>query len=218
MSVGEHISLPAVYGDEPSTAFGTAGNPTEGIEKTEIPQEEIAFGIIKPGFENDQKSIIEVIRENGLEVVYAQRSCLTPESVDVIYRSSVREHFYRAMKGYLIGKEVLAMIITGGGLESQDKLNTLKKSADGSDGPIRLMFSRDAQISPEEIVLWENQEHPRQDEVTVTLTQRNVLHSSDTNQDAIAGIRAVLGHRLYAHSINGTLPRELSGLVRTAKS
>ncbi|HET7529135.1 MAG TPA: hypothetical protein VFJ84_02825 [Candidatus Saccharimonadales bacterium] len=178
-----------------------------------LPQDEVAFGLIKPGFEKDQGPIIEVIRDSGLEVVYAQRSCLTPGSIDVIYRSSVAEHFYRAMKQYLIGKEVLALIITGAGPESQDRLNILKKSPDGSDGPIRLMFSRDAQLSPEEIVLWENQEHPRQDEVTVILTQRNVLHSSDTNQDAIAGIHAVLGHRLQAHSINGTLPGELSGLA-----
>jgi len=206
----------AAWDKEPLTSdlhCSTAPNLMGGCDYVEIKNQCLAFAFIKPGFEEQSDKILAAIESKGLTIVYASTAFLTPDMVDSIYAESSDEHFYPAMKEYLCSKEVLALLISGKAVNTQQELNLLKKLPDGSDGILRVMFSKDPQLTEEEIELWQNQQHPQQDEITIRLTQRNVIHTSDTPGEARKSLSAVLGHKLLAHRIKGTLPQEIRCLL-----
>jgi nucleoside diphosphate kinase len=174
-----------------------------------MPQREIAFSLIKPGFEDHYGEIVDILKDNGLEVIYTDKITLSPQAVDYMYGESRDQHFYEAMKSHLTSREVTMLMVGGPGHEAQEIMSGLKKTKDGKDGLIRALLQKDEWIGPEEIEQWQRGEHPNQDEVTVRLTQRNVIHTADTTEEAVESLRLLLGDKFNELRVRGALPSEL---------
>jgi nucleoside diphosphate kinase len=182
----------------------------EGQDNTRetFPKRDLAFAFLKPDFLDDLPAIERILKENGLDIIYKTKLRLSPEQVDAIYREARDKPFYEAMKRYLTEKDVLILLIYGQNVDAQTVLNNLKKAGD-KDGPIRKKFQKEPTLSAEDIALWEKGEHPNQDEISIILTQKNVIHTSDTNEEAIENLKMLLGDRFKAMQMRGNLPSEL---------
>lgn len=174
---------------------------------------QLAFAFIKPDFVDDLPGIERVMEANDLHVIFAERLVLSPEQVDIIYRSNINDHFYGAMRSYLTSNEVVAMLVGGYCDDVQSALISLK-TVDNKDGEIRTRFSKELRISEEDIKLWSNKQHPLQDDLTVILTQKNVIHVPDSSEAAVKEVQAVFGDKLHALKIRGSLPSELLGYTQ----
>lgn len=181
--------------------------PGKEIKET-MPKREIAFAFIKPDFTGDLPEIEKILKEHGLEIVYADKIKLLPTAVDLIYKDSQDEHFFKAMKDYLTNNEVIVLLVGGEGQEAQEVLLSLKKD-NGHDGVIRERLQKDPKINEEDLDLWKKGEHPNQDELSIVLTQKNVLHTADTTEEALASLRTILGDKFEIMKKNGNLPAEL---------
>lgn len=179
--------------------------------KEYIPKHEIAFAFIKPDNVEDYNAIREEIEKSGLSVIYSDRVELSESAVDYMYRDSVDEHFYPAMKRYLLDNEVMVLLVGGEGHGAQEALSSLKKR-DGQDGPIREKFQKAPGVSPEDLASWEAGEHPRQDDMTAVLTQKNVIHTADSTDEALESLKMILGQKFEQMEKKGNLPAELWGL------
>lgn len=181
----------------------------QGREIKEIlPKAEIAFAFLKPDFINDLPEVEKILNEHGLEIIYTDRVTLSPFAVDEIYKESKQEHFYAAMKDYLVKNEVVILLVGGPGREAQKVLLSLKKE-NGRDGIIRQRLQREAKVSVEDVALWSRGEHPKQDEISVVLTQKNVLHTADNATEALADLELILGPKFEEMKKKGNLPAEL---------
>ncbi len=176
--------------------------------KDSLPKKEVAFAFIKPDFLTDLPQIKKILQEHGLEVVYTERVRPSPEAVDYMYRDHLKEHFYPAMRNYLINHEVIILMVSGPGLEAQKVLLALKKEG-GKDGVIRERLRKKPLISPEDRELWQKGEHPRQDEISIIVTQENVVHTADTAEEALESLRIILGDKFETMKKKGNLPAEL---------
>ncbi len=173
-----------------------------------IPQRELAFAFIKPDFFDDLPEIEKILNEHGLKIIYKDKLRLSEMQIDEIYKEARDEHFYPAMKKYLTGHDIIALLVGGDGVEAQKVLASLKKSGD-KDGIAREKFQKETRLGPEELAAWEKGEHPKQDEVSVILTQRNVIHASDTNEEAVKNLRMLFGKKFETMQGKGNLPSEL---------
>jgi nucleoside diphosphate kinase len=152
----------------------------------------LAFSFIKAGYEDRYQDVVDTFREHGLTVLHAEKVTLSPEAVDQIYCDSKDEHFYPAMKDYLTDNEVIAMVVIGHGQDTQDDVSSFKHGADGYPN-LREQYCESVTFDDEEIELWWQGAHPNQDDVSVELTQNNVLHCADTPDEAMESIRLVFG-------------------------
>jgi hypothetical protein len=59
------------------------------------------------------------------------------------------------------------------------------------------------------VALWQEGKHPRQDEISVILTQKNVIHAADTAEEALGSLRLILGSKFEEMKNKGNLPAEL---------
>ncbi|MFA6525804.1 MAG: nucleoside-diphosphate kinase [Candidatus Buchananbacteria bacterium] len=173
-----------------------------------MPKKEIAFAFIKPEYIDDLPAIESILKENGLMIVYEDKVKLSPQAVDYIYADSINQHFYPAMRKYLSSHEVIVLLVGGDGLEAQRVLSSLKKKETG-DGVIRQKLQRDSKVSDEDLKLWQNGAHPRQDELSVVLTQKNVIHTADSADEALSDLRMILGDKFDRLKKKGNLPTEL---------
>lgn len=176
--------------------------------KETIPKREIAFAFIKPDFIKDLPEIERILKENRLEIIYADRARLEPEAVDLIYEDSKNEHFFKAMKDYLTSHEVVVLLVGGEGQEAQKVLLSLKK-INGQDGVIRQKLQKEPMISKNDLDLWQKGEHPSQDELSIVLTQKNVIHTADDTESALESLKAILGDKFEIMKKKGNLPAEL---------
>ncbi len=182
---------------------------SQGKEIKEVmPRHEIAFAFIKPEFLADVSEIEKIIEENGLDVIYKDRVKLSSDAVDYIYQSLQDEHFYPAMKKYLMENDVITMLIGGCGHEAQQILLKLKKE-EGKDGILRRRFRKEAFLQPEEFDSWKKREHPKQDEITVRVTQGNVIHTADNAEEAAKSLKLIIGDKFETMKKQGNLPAEL---------
>jgi len=180
-----------------------------GQEITEtIPKSEIAFAFIKPDYLTDLPQIEKILKEHGLTVIYRDQVRLSPHAVDSIYESAKGEHFYQAMKDYLTHNDVIVLLVGGDGLEAQKVLLSLKK-ANNQDGIIRQQLQRDPKVSDYDLELWRKGQHSRQDELSVVLTQKNVIHTADSTEEAIESLKEILGDKFELLQKRGNLPAEL---------
>lgn len=208
-------SEPGVYKRE-EVDFRPWSNAVEAERQT-YKKGMLSFAFIKPGFEKYFGEIDEMLRARGLEVVYHDVVSLSDEAVDTIYGESKDKHFFPVMKQYLTSHPVLAIIIASmENIDVAQELLSLKTNKDGTDGPIREKFQSDPIIGAEEIQQWQEGRHPAQDDVTIKLTQRNVIHTSDSAEDAASSIKAVFGDTFHAQRIRGSLPSELWELLGDA--
>jgi len=188
--------------------------PNNNLEMKEtIPKHEIAFAFIKPDFIDDLQSIKNILREHGLEVIYYDKIRLNEWIVDNIYAEVRHEHFYPAMKKYLTTHDVIILMVGGQGLEAQRVLLNLKKTG-GKNGVIRERLQKEPSVKQEDVALWERGEHPDQDEVSVLLTQRNVIHTADSPEEALGSLRLILGDKFEDMKRRGNLPTELWELFK----
>lgn len=176
--------------------------------KETLPRKEIAFAFIKPDFLADLPEITKILREHGLEVIYRDKVKLSSRAVDSIYEESKLEHFYPAMKSYLISHEVVVLLVGGDGTEAQKVLLSLKKD-NGKDGIIRQRLQKHPQVSGEDLGLWESGQHPDQDGLSIVLTQKNVIHTADTTEEALKNLQEILGDKFELMRKKGNLPAEL---------
>lgn len=182
--------------------------PTGQEIKDSMPKKEIAFAFIKPEYIDDLPAIESILEENGLTIVYEDKVKLSPQAVDHIYADSINEHFYPAMREYLSSREVVVLLVGGDGLEAQRVLSSLKKNETG-DGVIRRRLQRDPKVPDEDLMLWQKGAHPRQDELSVVLTQKNVIHTADSADEALSDLRMILGDKFDRLKKEGNLPTEL---------
>ena len=176
--------------------------------KETMPENEIAFAFIKPDFKEDLPEIEKILKAHGLEIVYADKVKLLPTAVDLIYEDSKDEHFFKAMKDYLTNNEVIVLLVGGEGKEAQKVLLSLKKD-NGRDGVIRERLQKDPRITEEDLALWQKGDHPNQDELSIVLTQKNVLHTADTTEEALTSLKTILGDKFEMMQKKGNLPAEL---------
>ncbi len=176
--------------------------------KEVIPKHEIAFAFVKPDFLEDLPVIETILLEHGLEVIYRDRIHLNEMAVDSIYKESKNEHFYNAMKKYLTTHEVIVLMVGGKGLEAQQVLLSLKKTG-GKNGVIRERLQKEPAVKQEDIKLWERREHPDQDEVSILLTQRNVIHTADSTEEALVSLKLIFGDKFEDMKKKGNFPAEL---------
>jgi nucleoside diphosphate kinase len=128
--------------------------------------------------------------------------------VDSIYESSQNESFYQAMKDYLTNHDVIVLLVGGEGLKAQQVLLSLKKD-NNQDGIIRQQLQKDPQISTADLELWQSGRHPQQDDLSVVLTQKNVIHTADTTEEALKSLKEILGDKFELLQKRGNLPAEL---------
>lgn len=208
---GEHFSPGA---EEPvfKRAEGVDFAPwseAQNEHRETMPDQEVAFTFIKPGFEQHQQEIVDILRDNGLEVIYADRIRLTPEAVDYMYQEAADEHFYPTMKQHLTSHDVTMIMVGGKGHDAQEILSGLKKTRDGKDGIIRQMLKQDNILPQEDFEQWRQGTHPEQDQITILLSQGNVIHTADNTQEAVESLRILLGDKFNELRIRGALPSEL---------
>lgn len=181
----------------------------DSLEIREIlPKKEIAFAFIKPDFLTDLPEIEKILKEHGLEIIYQDKVKLSPHAVDLIYRKSKQEHFYQDMKDYLTNHEIIVLLVGGEKLEAQKVLLSLKKD-NGKDGIIRQKLQKDSRVSDQDLDLWEKGQHPKQKELSVVLTQRNVIHTASDTTEALESLREILGGKFEFMQKKGNLPAEL---------
>lgn len=185
--------------------------------KESLPKHEIAFAFIKTDNVADYTAVREEIEKNGLSIIYSDRVQLSESAVNYMYRDSVDEHFYPAMKKYLLNSEVVVLLVGGEGHGAQETLSELKKK-DGKDGPIREKFQREPKVSAEDLSAWEAEEHPNQDDMTAILTQKNVIHTADSTQEALKSLEMILGQKFEQMKKKGNLPAELWGLFEDSEN
>ena len=171
-------------------------------------EKDLAFAFIKPDYIDDLPEIEKILQENGLNILYAEQLRLSESSVDYMYQNSKNQHFYEAMKKYLLSNDVLVLLIDGHGSETQAVLSNLKKS-EGKDGVIRQKLQKEAAVQQPEVELWNAGKHPLQDMLSVILTQRNVIHTADNPKEAIGSMRTILGKKFDSLMKKGNLPAEL---------
>ena len=181
-----------------------------GREITEtLPRNEIAFAFIKPDFLPDLPEIEKMLKDSGLEIILAEKAKLTGEAVDQMYGEKKDEAYYPVMKDYLTSHDSIVLMVAGKAGETQSVLSQLKKKPDGKPGVIREKFQKRPFISEEEKAKWDRGEHENQDEVTVLLTQSNVIHTADSPEEALESLRTILGGKFDEMKKKGNLPAEL---------
>lgn len=187
--------------------FEKKPDPSAEVRES-MPKNEIAFAFIKPDFIEDLPEIEKILETHGLEVIYRAMVRLSGEAVDHIYKESKKEHFFDAMKKYLTTHDAIALLVGGKEMEAQKVLSRLKKDGE-KDGIIREKFQKHPRVSEDDISLWEKGEHPNQDEVSVLLTQKNVMHTADNAEEALESLKLILGRKFDELKARGTLPSEL---------
>lgn len=181
----------------------------QGIEiKETISKAEIAFAFLKPDSLEDLPEIEKILNEHGLEIIYQEKVQLSGQTVDEIYKESKGEHFYEAMKDYLTKNDVIVLLVGGPGHEAQKILLNLKKDG-GKNGIIREKFQKIPSVSKETMDLWQKGKHPQQDEVSVIITQKNVIHTADSTEEALNSLKLILGPKFEDMKKKGNLPAEL---------
>lgn len=174
-----------------------------------LPVKEIAFAFIKPKFIGQLEQIEDILKQNGLEVIHADKLRLAPEAVDFIYRDQQDKHYFQVMKDYLSTNDSVMLMVAGKGGETQKILSGLKKMPDGKPGIIRERFQDRPFISEEEKAGWDKGEHEDQDEMTILLTQSNVIHTADSADEALESLKIIFGDKFQEMKDKGNLPAEL---------
>jgi nucleoside diphosphate kinase len=217
MTNGDTTPNEPVFSREYGVDFSPWSNSTNGFRGT-VEDETISFALIKPGFEMHVEQILEIIRNNDLEIVYQDTLCLTPEIVDVLYADSVHEHFYETMREHLCEHPVTVVMVASRDDDAQEIIYGLKKNKSGGDGIIRELFKHVNMLPEEDFVLWQAESHPRQRELTILLSQGNVIHTADTTTEALEDLAAIFGEKFRELRIRGSLPSELWDILPTKNS
>lgn len=179
-------------------------------------QDEFGFAFLKDGYAPVLPQFLEAVGEQGLHPVHVTATRLCPDVVDYIYRDSLREPFYPIMKHFLGERAILAIV-----MECEDKdtppqpiLNALKHGKDGLPNlRTRFQYRQDV-VGDEEFAQWCEGLHPRQDALTVRLTQRNVFHAADDQRDATETFLTLWKKEPEFYRPNpSTLPNELFRLI-----
>lgn len=188
--------------------MGVEGLRNRSEAKEMAPKHEVAFAFIKPDYLDDLPAIRNILHEHGLEIIYHDKIRLNEFVVDNIYQEVRHEHFYPAMRRYLTTHDVIILMVGGKGAEVQKALLNLKKTG-GKNGAIRERLQREPAVKQEDVAWWEKGEHPNQDEISILLTQKNVIHTADSSEEALKSLRLILGDKFENMKRWGNLPAEL---------
>ncbi len=181
----------------------------ESESRETLNQRHIAFAMIKPGFEEYEQEIVRILKENSLDVIFSDRVRLSSDFIDRIYKDQNGQPFLPAIKEYLMKSDVIILMVGGNGDDAQEILSSLKKTRDGKDGLIREKFQGGDRVSENDIALWKEGSHPDQDNLTILLTQQNVIHTADSADEALESLEMLLGDKFDGMRKRGMLASEL---------
>jgi hypothetical protein len=176
------------------------------------------FAFLKTGYHPILPEFKADLAEHGVRTIHIAPVMLHSDAVDWIYRDSTHEHFYPSMKCHLTKTAVLAMVLESmpDAPEPQVVLNSLKKGANGYPN-LRERYQKCADVvCDEDFKDWCDQkfDDDKQDELTITLTQRNVFHAADDQPDAMKTLAVIrdTSPEFYQRNIT-TRVRKLARLV-----
>ena len=97
------------------------------IEHINDPKKDEVFVIIKPGFLKKSAEIMEMIKEEGFELVKTTTKLLTLEEAKALYKIHKKEEWYKPLCDYMSSDLTLGLLF-----KSDDK-DPLKKMAEVKD-------------------------------------------------------------------------------------
>lgn len=174
--------------------------------------ERFGYAFIKSGYEDIQDDLLGDFADNGLEVIHERKIILPSRVIDYVYRESMNEHFYAAMRLHLIENPVINMVLYRDAGNAQGTLLDLKFGKNGHES-LRAKYAHAYQpLSDDEINAWIAGNHPFQHEVTIRLTQHNVFHTADSTEEAFNTLR-LLGSEYHGYyDANDVHPSRLGQL------
>jgi|GEM_PF-2088421 len=90
-------------------------------------------------------------------------------------------------------------------LSTQRTLANLKRGHDGLPNLRKKYIKRADIVDDDAFELWKSNRHPDQDQLTITLTQRNAFHMADDGADAINSFKSI-----YDKTPSFFIPNELT--------
>jgi len=177
--------------------------------KENFPKKEVAFAFVKPDFLEHLPEIKKILKEHALEIAYSDKTVLSEKAVDYIYQKFKNLGWYEPMKKYLTTHDSGILFIIGQGLEAQKVLSSLKKTPEGKDGILREKFGEHIEVSDEDYKKLDEGRHPKQEELSVRLSQANVIHTADSSEEALESLRVIFGDKFETMKKRGILPSEL---------
>lgn len=145
----------------------------------------LGYAFIKTGYDDIRDGLIGDFSSNGLEVIHERVLKLPPRVVDYIYRDSMTEHFFSAMRRHLIENPVRSLALFRPEGDAQQTLLDLKHGRNNREN-LRAKYTHSGSLlSADEVRAWAIGAHPDQFNATVCLTQNNVFHTADTASEAL---------------------------------
>ena len=145
----------------------------------------LGYAFIKTGYDDVRDNLIDDFSRYGLEVIHEKLLRIPPLVIDYIYRDSITEHFYSAMRRHLMDNPVRSLALYRSEGDAQQTLLDLKHGRNNREN-LRAKYAHTGRpLTDDEVRAWTTGTHPDQFNVTVRLTQNNVFHTADTASEAI---------------------------------
>jgi 8-oxo-dGTP pyrophosphatase MutT (NUDIX family) len=131
------------------------------------------------------------LSDHGLRVIHLKSIVLPSQAIEYIYRDSIGKHFYEDMHAYLARNAVTALMLEHSVENAQQVLLDLKTGGNGKPN-LRKKYRRPREwIDDAELELWNRGLVEDPADLTIALTQDNVLHTADDTEDAILSLAAL---------------------------
>lgn len=172
-------------GDMPPR-FDSRPNPLDTVEQ-------LGFAFVKPNY-NDRETVRRIMwdfSDHGLQVVHLKKIMLPSKAIEYIYRDALGKHFYNDMHTYLARNAVTAFMLEHSHENAQQVLLDLKTGANGRPN-LRKKYRRQREwIDDAELELWNRGMIDDPADLTIALTQDNVIHTADDTEDAVMSLAAL---------------------------
>lgn len=150
--------------------------------------DQFGFAFIKTGYEPVLEELVDDFSNFGIKSIHHRKLILGAKVVDYIYRDSHSDFFYADMFQHLTAMPVTTLTLYGELENTQRTLYELKHGLNGLPN-LRAKYTASQPLLPdEEVRAWQAGMHPKQAETTIRLTQKNVFHTADDTNEALATI------------------------------
>ena len=112
----------------------------------------------------------------GLTPENPQQLEVKQEMARSIYQDCLDKHFYPDLENFILSGPCMTLVVTGD--DAINKVTELKKRFRKENSTSWI------DLTEEDIALWEANKHPRQKELNLKLTAENLVHSTDTEEEA----------------------------------
>ena len=122
------------------------------------------------------KLFLSELLSMGLSAENQQQLEIKQGAARFIYRDCLDKHFYQDLENFILSGPCMTLVVSG-----DDAINKVTE--------IKNLFRKEnsaswIELTIEEIALWEENKHPRQKELNIKLTAENLVHSTDTEEEA----------------------------------